>query len=461
MRTQISIEQTVLGAALLLTVGTVGGAACSSGPEARTANSGDELTGTAQAELQQAPANVRCVTIQVSNGTSSVAPSFNVSPQMSTQFALKGLPLGMDTFQATASTAACSNGGAVPAVFASSPVTANVANGMSPTVALQMQAVTDGGSASVGVDFPPSTSGVVTDFPVPAGFAANAVTNGPDGNLWAILTNSMGNSEIVKVTTAGAVTVVSTLTSRANALTSGPDGNIWFTTGGNTIASPPVPSQLSHMAPDGSGLVSFSFGSASASDLSGLTTGPDGAMWVCDDKASAILHVSLTGNLLQQLPTPSSPGIPDSIVVGSDGNLWFNELTGAFISTTTKIAQLNPSTLAIVEVSVSGTAGSLAAGPDGNIYSTVSPPPMGGPTIAKITPPNTLVQTPFPGGSSIAAGPDGNVWFLELRGVGRLRPDGTITEFPSSRNGTGGGIVAGPDGNVWFSEGTSIARITP
>jgi virginiamycin B lyase len=68
----------------------------------------------------------------------------------------------------------------------------------------------------------------------------------------------------------------------------------------------------------------------------------------------------------------------------------------------------------------------------------------------------------------ITRGPDGNVWFTEYSGqrIGRVTPDGAITEFPIGRPSYGRGaedIVAGPDGNLWFAEieGDSIGRITP
>jgi streptogramin lyase len=69
--------------------------------------------------------------------------------------------------------------------------------------------------------------------------------------------------------------------------------------------------------------------------------------------------------------------------------------------------------------------------------------------------------------ASIASGPDGNLWFTEqgiLAGVGRITPDGTITEFPTTLLQTPGDITTGPDGGVWFTETgltNAIARIDP
>jgi virginiamycin B lyase len=77
------------------------------------------------------------------------------------------------------------------------------------------------------------------------------------------------------------------------------------------------------------------------------------------------------------------------------------------------------------------------------------------------------VPTTYADLGDITAGPDGNMWFLEntVRQIGRVTPDGQITEFPVD---TGGyaltHIVAGPDGALWFTGiengGAAVGRIT-
>jgi virginiamycin B lyase len=57
------------------------------------------------------------------------------------------------------------------------------------------------------------------------------------------------------------------------------------------------------------------------------------------------------------------------------------------------------------------------------------------------------------------------MWFTErnVAKVGRIAPDGTITEIPLTTGALPAGIAAGPDGNVWFTEyGTNmIGDINP
>ena len=115
----------------------------------------------------------------------------------------------------------------------------------------------------------------------------------------------------------------------------------------------------------------------------------------------------------------------------------------------------------------------ITAGPDGNLWFTEFTP--GVRTIGRITPEGTITEFPLPpnpanGPFGIAAGPDGNLWFTlapleDVPGnsaIGRITPDGTSTEFPLADGSEPLGIAAGPDGNLWFVlAGTNaIGRIT-
>src|SRR5260370_35005945 len=72
-----------------------------------------------------------------------------------------------------------------------------------------------------------TTSGVITEFPIPTASVTDGITSGPDGNLW--FTESTGN--IGRITTTGTVTEfpVPNGSSLPNEITTGPDGNLWFT----------------------------------------------------------------------------------------------------------------------------------------------------------------------------------------------------------------------------------------
>src|SRR6266568_6868394 len=79
----------------------------------------------------------------------------------------------------------------------------------------------------------------------------------------------------------------------------------------------------------------------------------------------------------------------------------------------------------------------------------------------------------YPGG--LLAGPDGNLWFTETVSngcqsgkIGRITPEGKISEFSLLSDRVASGIMTGSDGNLWFTESAcakgqngKIGRITP
>jgi streptogramin lyase len=93
--------------------------------------------------------------------------------------------------------------------------------------------------------------------------------------------------------------------------------------------------------------------------------------------------------------------------------------------------------------------------------------------IGRLTATGTITLFPLqkvsgriPGVLDLAAGSDGNVWFIEwpLNQVGRITPNGQISEFPTQPPVCCGPvrIVAGSDGGLWlaFNGGDKIARIS-
>src|SRR5258706_4936915 len=65
----------------------------------------------------------------------------------------------------------------------------------------------------------------------------------------------------------------------------------------------------------------------------------------------------------------------------------------------------------------------------------------------------------------ITRGPDGNLWFTEYAAnrIGRITPNGVVTEFVVPGVGAPFAITAGPDGNLWFTDTNTnqIGKITP
>jgi streptogramin lyase len=193
--------------------------------------------------------------------------------------------------------------------------------------------------------------------------------------------------------------------------------------------------------------------------VSGITTGPDGALWFTELNPGKIGRITPAGAITERvLPLDSSR--PGGITTGPDGNLWFT-------SGPDKIARMTPdgNVTAFAPPTPGGTAQQIVAGPDGNLWFTRY---GNNRAVGRITPQGVItdytIPTAFGGAFGIAVGPDGNLWFTEVdrEFIGRITPAGDITEFalPASSNATH--IAAGPDGNLWFTDdgNNAIGRIT-
>jgi virginiamycin B lyase len=127
--------------------------------------------------------------------------------------------------------------------------------------------------------------GKFTAFTVPTSNATtDAITVGPDGNLWFTLDDADG-SRIGRITTAGAITL--------------------FTL--------PAPSTNDYLF------------------LQGITTGPDGNLWFTyKDWTSGVAAIGrmTTSGVITLTATPTTSSLPTDITAGADGNLWFTEGNG-------------------------------------------------------------------------------------------------------------------------------------
>lgn len=284
-----------------------------------------------------------------------------------------------------------------------------------------------------------------------AGAAPYGITAGPDGNIW--FTERYGN-RIGKITPSGVVTEYSTGISAGTYLPSsyptfitvGPDGNLWFTEYyGNRIGK---------ITPSGV-VTEYSAGiTASASPYS-ITAGLDGNIWFTEWNGNRIGKITPSG-MVTEYPVSANPY---GIAPGPDGNLWFTDNYGD------AIGKITPGGV-VSEYSTGKSSFSedIALGPDGNLWFT---DPYYS-RISKITPSGVITEySGIPGSiylMSSTAGPDGNLWFTGSDYIGKIMPNGVVTQYSTGITPGAGpaGITVGADGNLWFTEyyGNRIGKVS-
>lgn len=187
-----------------------------------------------------------------------------------------------------------------------------------------------------------------------------------------------------------------------------------------------------------------------------ICAGPDGAVWFNEPGANKIGRITTDG-MITEFPTP---GGAYGLTSGPDGNIWFT--TGGQVGRLTPSGQL---TTFEVPDSENSAAYAIVTGSDGNLwYGDLEG------RIGRVTPQGTFTVFPLPvqnsehgigGPYDVTLGPDGAVWyaFPGASSVGRIRPDGTITNYLVPQS-TPFGITAGSDGELWFDNAHTISHIS-
>jgi streptogramin lyase len=103
----------------------------------------------------------------------------------------------------------------------------------------------------------------------------------------------------------------------------------------------------------------------------------------------------------------------------------------------------------------------FALGPDGAVW--FSSQSASASSIGRIAPDGVVSNFTDPNlhaAADLAAGPDGAMWITEGNAIGRITMDGTVSTYTDPRIVEANGIVAGPDGAMWFTNENTIGRIT-
>jgi streptogramin lyase len=319
----------------------------------------------------------------------------------------------------------------------------------------------------------------ITEFPTASSTVVpTAITTGSDSNLWFVEQNGNAIGRI-NPTTQAMSTFSNGLPANANLqeITSGPNGDLWFTEAGEFANA------IGMFDPNSTSQPIKNFGTSAGmtanSSPSGIVSvGID--IWFTQPLTDQIGKLDTSNGLITEFTAPSAmTDLASQIVLGPDGNLWFTEFGNiGYFNPATPTTPTTPTTLSVTQVALPGGASEeplgIAVGPDQNIWYTAGVNPGGtgftSYAVGVINPmlPNAVKETPLPSTTQpygITAGPDSNVWVtVTSKGTSA----GTIDQIdPSTRQITQtlaiptnvvavpnpDAITAGPDGNLWFADG--------
>lgn len=193
--------------------------------------------------------------------------------------------------------------------------------------------------------------------------------------------------------------------------------------------------------------------------LSGITRGPDGAVW-CTENGDPSAEPVVPSSVWRVPPNgyetgfdcPTSSGFPSDITIGPDGNLWFSQTYGMDTAGGYQFGRVTPAGSIQTYQPLTGfhSIDSIVSGPDGALWYT----DPGARKVGRLT--TAGVATEFPCGSGISptdivTGPDGALWFTNGDRICRVTTSGQLKEFPLGDNReTARGLAVGQDGALWF-----------
>jgi virginiamycin B lyase len=276
-----------------------------------------------------------------------------------------------------------------------------------------------------------------------AGGKPGQIAQGPDGNMWAVLST---NHDLAKIAPDGTVTNYDANDiAGAVGITTGPDGNMWVTqTGGVAKFSTADPTAATKTA------------IAAITDPRRIVSGPGGKLYTSSgDKVITIDPANPAGATNFTVPGMAARGT----TVGGDGTLWIADIGGTRIVNTT----VDGATQTFYPTG--GLPQEVAPGPNNQVaYGNPGTSPQ---TIGRITKGGTPQTQTSPGGDPfgvVFVPADEAYWFSNFQGqsLTRLTPDGQATTLPMPALSGPRWIAAGSNNTLWVSlELTDkIARVT-
>jgi streptogramin lyase len=199
--------------------------------------------------------------------------------------------------------------------------------------------------------------------------------------------------------------------------------------------------------------------------------GADGNLWFTERQNDKVGAVDTDGRLVHEYFVPGVDPKPAGIAAAPNGDIWFTT-QGTGDNLTNSAGRITPSGRVIMYelFECACFPSGITTGPDGNLWAIEELGVYEGSvpgTLDRIAPDGSPItrfpvpQEPLQPGhlpAFNAPGPDGNVWFTEfaadLHRIGRITPNGTVTEFTLPGPLTNSiGIATGPDGRMWVTQG--------
>jgi len=253
---------------------------------------------------------------------------------------------------------------------------------------------------------------------------------------------------------AASITEFTSGVTNPGTMVTGSDGNVWFINGAGIAKIDPFGHVTTYTAGLDAGATPYD-----------LTNGPNGDLWFTDNGAKAVGSITPSGTI-HEFTVPAGEN-PLQIAAGSDDNIWFYN-AGSVPHTIVKMTPGGTFTGYPFMSPLSEIADNMVLGPDGDIWFS----DMGTTSIGKIAPDGTITEYPLtmvgamP--TNITVGPDGALWFADnSAAIGRITTSGSVQEFTSGlqSGAVPDAITPGPDGNVWFTDQygnqRAIGRVTP
>jgi virginiamycin B lyase len=279
-------------------------------------------------------------------------------------------------------------------------------------------------------------------FPAIGGNPSPNAETSADGSVWYI-----AGERLIRVRDrkAAGVAAVNASTGRLSGLTIGPDGAVWF--------SKDKDARVGRLPLDGTPGTEFTI--PEGRFLRGIRAGA-GDLWFYDAVIGFVGRMSTSGAVRRYYGQPEggTPFIPGGLAVTPDGAVWVS------VAGHNAIYRLDPGSgqFRRFDIPTPGAQpGSVLADKDGSAWFTM-------PAVQKIghVLTNGQVMETAVGKDSpyyLTWGPDGALWYTFPIGsrMGRVDPSGSVRSF---RCGTNSAAMAiGPDGKLWAMGNNEIAVV--